>query len=157
MSGPANASLALAAIVGKTCWRKRAGEFGSLSLGFGAKLLEPTSLGPREYGEWEVGSYNAAWRVTANDDVLCGSEDASLNRDRANEVLASLELGSAISWEATANAIRLNFDMGRAVEFLRVNSSQEEWFHVFAPGDAYFELSGAGIWAVGPSGVPWAR
>ena len=145
---------AVSAIIGKRCWRKAAGESRSLSLGLGGVAVSVAVPNPREYGEWEIGTYNAAWRVTLNGDVLCGSKDAGADRDRANKLLA-IDLGSVLGWDATVSSVRFRFTAGYEVEFLRVNSDQDEWFHLFGPGDMYVELSGCGNWVVGISNSPW--
>jgi hypothetical protein len=152
---PSLARRTLSGLVGQSCWRHEVGEYRSLSLGFGLPIQRRTTFGTRTYGEWEAGTYEAAWRVIAVDKVICGSADAARGRDGANALLAGIDLGRLTSYRLGASEVLLRFDSGRAVEFLRVGSGEDEWFHVFCPNGLVVVVSGSGKWAVGPSDRPW--
>jgi hypothetical protein len=124
----------------------------SLSLGFGEKVPGKS----RVYGEWEIGTYGCAWRVTKNGTVLCGSQDPANNFQDLNAALNRIELGRFVFLrQLTDLDIRVQFDNDLAVDVLATISDGDECFHIFCPEDIYVRFSVSGGWKIGKSNQPW--
>lgn len=144
-------------LFGKPVCRQRVGDGRSLSIGFGDKVFHSN---PKKsdifYGEWEVGTYSAAWRIVSAGRVIIGSQDVFDSVDDFDRALQTVRLShfEAIV-QSTSMDIRLDLGLGLSVEFLCVSSSDDEMFHMFAPGNQYVEyVCGLG-WKVGASNAPW--
>jgi len=148
---------AISPLIGKSCCRQKVGEMRSLSMGFGAKVPHGTSnLSSDFYGEWEIGTYTAAWRVVNGGSILCGSDDSGATDEELDMRLNKIGFGNLTAINIIMPFdIRVMFDSGIYVEFLVCTAENDEIFHVFGPQDLYIEWSVQNGWKIGKSNTPW--
>lgn len=139
-------------LLGSTCCRQRVGRSRSLSLGFGKKTPHGNSrLVDDYYGEWEIGTFSAAWRVISNGTILCGSQDVVDSLSELDERIEKIQFGQIRSISlASQFDVRVTFDE-MYIEFLATASEQDEIFHIFCPQNLCVEYSIAGGWSAGKS------
>lgn len=145
---------AILGLIDKACCRQRLGRIRSLSLGFGDKISHGQSrLIDNFYGEWEIGTYSAAWRVIKNGNVLCGSQDIVDSLEELEERFRKIKLGriKGISLISKFD-IRIDFDDESHIDFLGTFGEDNEMFHIFCPSGLYVEYSILGGWKVGNAG-----
>jgi hypothetical protein len=144
---------AIADLIGKTCCRQRVGRMRSLSIGFGDKIPHGKSrLADDFYGEWEIGTYSAAWRVVHKETILCGSQDIVDSLSELDERLSKIVFGRIKEISSISKFdIRVYFDGETCLDFLGAASEEDELFHIFCPGNLYVEYSISGGWKIGKS------
>ncbi len=65
-------------IIGEKCCRKYIGEWNSLRLGFGEKIVHSNErLCTAFYGEWEIGTYFANWEITQHGQLILNKKSNS--------------------------------------------------------------------------------
>lgn len=140
-------------LIGQTCCRKRVGRMRSLSLGFGKEIPQSNPrLIDAFYGEWEIGTYTATWRIVHDGAILCGSQDVVENLAELDQRLSQIEIGRIKMIETTSKFdVCVNFEGGLSIDFLGATSENDEIFHVFCPSNTYLEYSIAGGWKKGVS------
>lgn len=142
-------------LLGKLCCRQRLGRGRSLSIGFGGKVHhDRKNLVDDYYGEWEVGTYNAAWRVVDGDVILCGSQEVVDTLSELEERFRCIKLGriDSISMNSKFD-IWIVFEDGKRVEILGLASDDDEIFHIFSPNGLYVTYSILDGWKVAPVAV----
>lgn len=152
---------AVEGLFGLPCCRRRVGPTRrAVSLGFGAEQFHgnPT-LVDSYYGEWEVGTYYAGWRIVQRGRVLCGSDDVVDSTDELNERLAALKIGRPIGIEMLSEFdVRLQLEDELQVDFLgTLGEDDEHVVHIFGPQDLYLEYVVASGWEIGSSAEPASR
>lgn len=140
----------LIGLTGKACCRQRVGRGRSLSLGFGEKIPHGrTRLVDGFYGEWEIGTYSAAWRIISDEKLLCGSQDVVDNLEELDKRLGEITIGRIESVCLVSKFdVRVNLDKGMHIDFLGAGSEGDEIFHIFLPDGqclAYSVQSGWGV------------
>jgi hypothetical protein len=148
---------AFAALIGERCCRQRVGRGRSLSLGFGSRVVHSRPKAEDSfYGEWELGTYSAAWRIVCDERVICGSSDLVDSADELDERLQAVKLGAivAIEWLSLFD-IRLRLDRGTFIDFIWASTEDDEMFHIFGPESLYVEYTCSDGWKVGKSNTPW--
>lgn len=142
---------------GLCCCRKRVGRRRSVSFGFGAEQFhgDPKLL-DAFYGEWEIGTYYAGWRVVQSGKILCGSEDVVDSVDKLNDRLGLVELGQPVGFQMISEFdVRLSLDGDTHVDFLGTFSEADEHVvHIFGPDDLYAEYVVETGWEIGTSAEP---
>ncbi|WP_156509242.1 hypothetical protein [Ralstonia mannitolilytica] len=143
-------------LLGKPCCRQRVGRMRSLSIGVGEKVPHGS---PRMvddfYGEWEIGTYSAAWRVVRDGRILCGSQDVIDSLAELDSKLNSVDFGLVTDVvQISKFDIRVCFAGATYVDFISAASGDDEIFHVFCPGNSCLEYSAAGGWRLGSSSRP---
>jgi hypothetical protein len=144
-------------LIGQPCCRRRVGRASkSLSLGFGRVIPHTNPKLPDAfYGEWEIGSYYAAWRIVREGRILCGSQDAVDSPDELQASLEKIQLGSFISVSESRDFdVRVNLDGAVCVDFLGTISDDDETFHIFGPSALFIGFSPLTRWRVGNSDRP---
>ena len=140
------------ALFGQPCCRKSAGSpRRGVSIGFGAQRFHGNpALVDSFYGEWEVGTYYAAWRVAAPGRILCGSDDVVDSTNELNERLSQIELGHPTGIEMLSEYdVRLALG-AHFLDFLGTHGEEDEHvLHIFGPDDLYIEYSVARGWEIG--------
>lgn len=134
---------AIDGLVGQECCRQRIGRGRSLAIGFGNKVKHgKPRLVDDFYGEWEIGSYMAAWRIIQADELLCGSNDVVQSLDELDKRLSKIRLGKVaeIVWFSKFD-IRVQLEEQIRIEFLWVSSEDDEMFHIFCPNNLYVKYS----------------
>ena len=142
---------AIADLIGKDCCRQRVGRMRSLSLGFGKKIPHGKArLVDDFYGEWEIGTYLAAWRVVHDGRILCGSQDIVDSVPELDERLSKIKFGRIKTISVFSKFdIRINFDGEKYLDFLGSGSDDDELFHIFCPESMHIEYSISGGWKIG--------
>lgn len=136
-------------------WKPR-----SLWLGFGQKLFHQNAkLIDPYYGEWEIGTYYCAWRVTKGGQILCGSTDAVDSIEELDFAIKKIAFGRILSLvQSSTFDIRAEFDTGVAIDFLATISDEAECFGILhGPGNLAVEFTIAQGWASGPLDLPWQQ
>ena len=150
----AEVTLLLVKMVGQPCTRREVGQWKSLSLGFGEEAERTGIPRSRAYRAWEFGTYRGAWRIIQNGTVLCGSRDTE-DIQEMNQVLANISLGRFSSLRQLSELdLRVELDNGVVVDFLTVNSDDDESFHVSCPGSLWVNFSATAGWTISPSDKP---
>lgn len=151
-----NVQDALNGLFGKRCCRLRAGEHRSLSLGFGEKIPHSRKRSVDSFkGEWEVGTYTAAWRIIRDGEIISGSMTPAESNDDMERQVEGIHLGSVQSIEMLSRFdIRLVLDGGMSIDFIGVSSDDDEMFHVFGPNHLLVKYYCAGKWSIGQSNIP---
>ena len=149
--------LAVQPLLGKATCRQRVGQGRTLSLGFGEKIFHGNpKLADPFYGEWEIGTYNAAWRFIRAGKIVIGSQDVFDSVADFNMALQKLPMGSVAKIDQLTNTeLRLSLSDGASVEFICASSDKDEMFHIFAPEKQCIEYRCVGGWKIGPSNAPW--
>ncbi len=144
---------AIAGLIGKACCRQRVGRMQSVSLGFGEKIPHGKSrLVDDFYGEWEIGTYSAAWRIVQEGTILCGSRDVVDSLGELDERLRKIKIGRIQTINPLSKLdIRVCFDDAMHIDFLGTASEPDELLHIFCPGNLYIEYSILSGWKVGDS------
>lgn len=142
-------------LIGKQCCRAAIGEFKSLSLGFGEKIYHRNpKLRDTYYGEWEIGTYQCAWRVMEKNKILLGKNDTQQENVLDNK-LKRIRFGRIASInQITDLDIRLSFDNEMIVDFFATISDDDEYFHIFCPDNMWIGLLPGGKWIIRKSDKP---
>jgi hypothetical protein len=127
-------------------------------VGFGEKVPHSKpKTADTFYGEWELGTYSAAWRVIREGRVVCGSLDVVDSIDELDERLQAIRLGAVIAVEEQSQfEIRVKLDDGVFIDFICASAEDDEMFHIFGPESLYVEYTCPGGWKVGKSNTPWS-
>jgi len=149
---------ALVGLFGLPCCRKRVGPTRrAISLGFGAERFhgDPT-LVDGYYGEWEIGTYYAGWRIGQRGRVLCGSDDVVDSADQLNERVTNIKFGRPVRIEMLSKFdVRLHCEDELHVDFLATNGDDDEHVvHIFGPDDQYLEYVVTSGWEIKLSSEP---
>ncbi len=153
-----NTRAAFDGILGKTCCRQRAGEYRSLSLGFGDKIphLKKKSVDSFN-GEWELGTYTSAWRIIRNEEILCGSMNPVDSNAELEQQVSAIQIGAVVSIEMLSKLdIRIILDDDMFIDFMCASSHDENMFHVFGPNHLFVSYRCISGWSIGKSNEPQA-
>ncbi len=87
-------------IIGQPCCRIQMHQDRSMSIGFGRKIPHHK---PRErdafFGEWEIGTFQSAWRIMEGKKILFGSQDLVLDEEGFSAAVESVKFGKIVSVE----------------------------------------------------------
>lgn len=146
-------------LFGNKCCRVRVGNFKSLSIGFGEKIYHnKPKLIDKFYREWEVGTYNCAWRIMKDDLILVGSTDVANTIEELDAKVNSIHFGYIVSIEQPLPVdVRIEISSRIYVDFLATTSRLDEYFHIFCPNNVYIDLSRNGKWTIDRSDTPFTR
>jgi hypothetical protein len=129
-------------LIGQSICRKQVGFRRSLSIGFGNKISHSNQKTRDDYyGEWEIGTYNCAWRIVKDKKVLCGSHDPADSIKEIDSSLQRIELGCILSLDRRGQAdFYFQLENNMAIEFFFATSEENEVMHVFCPSNRYLEF-----------------
>jgi len=148
----------ISAMFGQPCCRKRVGRHRSLSLGFGEKVFHTKPMKDPFYGEWEIGTYSAPWRVIQDNLLVCGSLEDVESIDELDAQIQIIEFGNISSVEMiSCFDLRVILENNTYVEFLQVATGEDELVHIFGPNSLYCEYAINAGWKIGRSDVPWTQ
>jgi len=139
--------------------RTDVGQRKSLHLGFGERVFDGDErLRTRFYGEWEIGTYDSAWRVVKGNSILLARGDLGNSNDLAVR-LSQISLGTISGLvQPSPLDLRLEFNTDVIVEiFASTSKRDEDFFHIFLPGKKYLGLSARGVWTLSDSDKPEAE
>ncbi len=144
---------------GKLCCRKQVGYRRSLSLGFGEKVPHQNPKArDRFYGEWEIGTYNSAWRIMQAGKILCASHDPVDAIENLDANLSNITFTRLVAvQQLTELDIRVVLDLELTIDFFAAISDNDEVFHVFCPLNQYVEFTAENGWITGVSNTPWNK
>lgn len=144
--------------IGKDCCTIRVGSSRSLALGFGERVYHSNSKLPYKfYGEWELRTYNAAWRVVAGDSsIICGSGDTVEQMGQLELRLGASGLGRWVDVQMTSKFdLLLQLSNSISVHFLGATADDDELFHIRCPDSLVAQYKVAQGWRIGRSDVAW--
>ena len=145
----------LVKIIGKECCFQEVGEYRSLSLGFGLRVETQGLRGKRLRNEWDIGTYNSAWRVVSHGEILCGSLNPIDTNSELDGQLQSIQLGAFVSLEIFSPFdIRLKTSNGVDVEFMCASSDDDEYFHIIGVDHSMLTCCSKTGWRLGNTLVP---
>lgn len=145
----------LVKIIDKECCFQEVGEYRSLSLGFGMRLETQGLRGKRVRSEWDIGTYNSAWRVVSHGEILCGSMTPVDTNAEHNDLLESIQFGAFVGLEILSPFdIRLKTSNGVDVEFMSASSHDDEDFHIIGVDHSVLTYHYKTGWQLGNSLVP---
>lgn len=127
-------------------------------MGFGARIFHGNpGVSTPFYGEWEVGTYYAGWRIVRDGRVLCGSDDVVDSIAEHSARVDEIGLGAVTSIQMlSAFDVRLNLENSCSLDFLGTHGEiDEEVVHIFGPDDLYLEFLPGEGWKIGPAGRDW--
>ncbi len=151
----AGVDIFLAKIIGKECCYQEVGEYRSLKLGFGMRIETQGLRGKRVRSEWNIGTYNSAWRVVSHGEILCGSMTPVDDNAEHNELLESIQFGAFVGLEMLSPFdIRLKTSNGVDVEFMSASSRDAEDFHIIGIDHSVLNYHYKTGWLLGNSLVP---
>jgi hypothetical protein len=136
------------------CCRLDIGSDKSLSVGLGKKCPRKSRLSNVEYyGEWEFGTYNAAWRIMQHGEIVTGS--CYLNNETLKTNLELLFNEKLIRIRPLSEFdIRLDFSNDFGIDFFNCSSTDDEFLHVLHIDGEFWELNNKGRWESGHSLLP---
>lgn len=139
-------------LIGKECTLQRIGTDRSLFIGFGS--ITTTTAKP--HAEFEIGTYDCAWRVFDGKRILCGRNDAVDDMDELNQRFSKLQLGKIVSIDRlTELDTRIEFSNGLSVDICCTISDDDQILHIFLPMKRVIRFSLCDGWRIGPSDSPW--
>ncbi len=146
-------------VIGKTCCRKQVGYRNSMNIGLGCKVFHQNpKLRDKFYGEWEIGTYNSAWRVVHAGKIICASHDPVTSVEELDATFNRVKLTSLLSIEQLTDFdVRLIFDHGLSIDFMTTISDEDEAFHIFCPKSKYVEFTVGHGWTAGESNTAWQQ
>ena len=142
-------------LIGLRCCRKQIGYRRSLSLGFGKKIPnnEPRTR-DGFYGEWEIMTYESAWRVIKDGEIICASHDvtSSLTPDHPpdlDKAFQKIPFGRFLSirqknkWD-----FEIRFDSGISIELFAAASHGDkgDFIVIFCPWEKCLSVDLQGKW-----------
>jgi hypothetical protein len=147
----------LVKLLGKPCSSKSVGEYRSLTLGFGEQIKKSsTRSGVSICSEWELGTYNSAWRIISNGRILCGNMTPVDTNQELDDELAKIALGKIVDIKMLSMFdVRLDLDNEISIDFLSVANYEGESFFVFGPSHLYIQYHYCDGWRIGKSNEPW--
>jgi hypothetical protein len=122
----------IADLKGKLCCCQRVGEHRSLRLGFGKKLNR-SRMAVRDpfFGEWQIGTYTAAWRIIHDDKILLGSMNPVNSCAELDEELAKIQFGPVLDIDASSRfCVRVSLEGGMFIDFMAASNDESEVFFV---------------------------
>lgn len=127
-------------------------------MGFGAKVNQEThGRGEPFYGEWELGTYAAAWRIIKDGHIICGSMDVVDTVAELDAKVQSIEFGAFSHIEQISDYdVRVKLDNGVFLDFICTTGEDDEMFHIFGPEHLYLEFRPDQGWIIGKSNAPWS-
>ena len=139
---------------GKSCCRQTVGHPRGLRLGFGEKIYHGNAkLNDSYYGEWEIGTYYASWRILRNNKILCASGDLVESLGELEAIVKKCDFGRIVSLNhMTDFDLRAEFDSGLSVDFLATISDDDECFTIiYEPGHMAVQFAVGTGWTLGLS------
>lgn len=136
-------------IIGQSCCRKYIGEWNSLSIGFGKRVISSGKVVPF-YGEYEIGTYFANWEITQYGKVLLNKTSGNTSIELQKQLdlidlccITKIELGHANT------CVNFIFTQDLRVCFYprdEIGMQDSIVVHAFLPNKKYAEFHPASGW-----------
>ena len=145
-------------LIGLRCCRKQIGYRRSLHLGFGKKIPNTGALAHkmRDWysGEWEILTYESAWRVIKDGKIICASHDISALPDPdhppdIDNAFRKIPFGRLISIQQKNKIdFKITFDSGISIELFAAASHGDEgdFIVIFCPWGKCLSVDLQGKW-----------
>jgi hypothetical protein len=120
---------------GRRCCCQRVGEHKSLWLGFGEKMNR-SKMRVRDpfFGEWQIGTYTAAWRIVRNDQILLGSRSPVDSSADLDAELQKIQFGPVELIEVTSRfCVRVHLEGCVYIDFIAVSNVDSDMFFILKP------------------------
>jgi hypothetical protein len=132
-------------------------------MGFGKRIQHNNPKArDRYYGEWEVGTYESAWRVIRSGKIICASHDASDSNTPENppdidRTFRRINFGRLLSIQKINKwDFELKFDFDLSINLFGASSDKDdEFFHIFFPENKCLVFESGEGWFYGDSDKPW--
>jgi hypothetical protein len=136
------------------CCRVDINGYRNLSIGLGKKIQNDCKNSRVEYyGEWEIGTYSAAWRIIKGGEFISGSKKLFDNADIETQSLIPLFDETLLSiTELNEYDIGLKFSGNLFVDFLNC-SNDDEFLHILNTDGNFWILYFSGQWICGKSPI----
>lgn len=141
----------LKSIVGMTITTRFIGKGNRFSIGFGIVSKKTTV----DHGEWEIGTYDCAWRVLKDGAIIVASDDAVESQQDLLDIFESCNIGEFVGLHhLTALDTRFTFSRG-CIDILCSISDDDQILHIFFPESVVAIFSISKGWVLGRSDKPW--
>lgn len=134
---------------GQPCWGAVINWDGTFRLCFGAEVTSKRGV---VHGEWEIGTYNSAWRLASNTKIIVGSQDCFESQAEIEATMRGIQLGCFRSMVQDSPLDHsIHFDSGIVMEVLGTTACDDEVLHVFMPNNRYMEFTIKHGWTAKPA------
>jgi len=143
-------SAVIADLKGKLCCCQRVGEHRSLRLGFGERVTR-SKMKVRDpfVGEWQIGTYAAAWRIVQNDRIILGSMNPADSCADLDADLEKIQFGPVLNIETSSRfCVRVSLEDGVFIDFMAASSEESEIFFILHPDGSDIEYRCATGWQI---------
>lgn len=120
---------------GRACCCQRVGEHRSLRLGFGNKVTR-SKMEVRDlfFGEWQLGTFTAAWRIVQKDRILLGSMNPVDSSADLDAELQKIQFGPVQHIETPSRfCVRVHLEGDIFIDFIAASNDECEIFFILKP------------------------
>lgn len=135
---------------GRRCCCQRVGEHRSLRLGFGDKVSR-SKMRVRDpfFGEWQLGTFTAAWRIVRNDQILLGSMNPVDSSADLDAELQKIQFGPVEHIEMLSRfCVRVHLEGDICIDFIAASNDDSEMFFILKPDTHDMEYRCTAGWSV---------
>ena len=104
------------------------------------------------YGQWEIGTYNASWRIIKDGKILIASESEKLMAGEKEIVLLPQFKLEEIN-EPTPFDLSFVFSSNLKIDFFNCYTEDDEFIHVIKNDKTWWEKKQNGLWSKGKDDV----
>jgi len=99
-----------------------------------------------------MGTYYNPWRIILDNKIICASNDTVDSIEELDAKLKKINLGCLQSFNQVSRYdMQAVFDSGVIVDFMSASSDDDEFFHIFCPGNVCLTYSLQSGWKASPS------
>lgn len=143
-------SAVIADLKGQLCCCQRVGEHRSLRLGFGERVTR-SKMKVRDpfFGEWQIGTYGAAWRIVQNDRIILGSMNPVDSCADLDTELEKIKFGSVLNIETPSRfCVRVSLEGAMFIDFMAASNEESEIFFLLNPDGSDIEYRCTTGWEI---------
>lgn len=104
------------------------------------------------YGQWEIGTYNASWRIIKDGKILIASESEKLIIEE-KEIVSLPQFKLKEIDEPTPFDLSFVFSKNLKIDFLNCYTEDDEFVHVIKIDKTWWEKKQNGLWLKGKDDV----
>ncbi|MCQ2579797.1 MAG: hypothetical protein MJ159_03775 [Treponemataceae bacterium] len=120
----------------------------SLFIGLGDKNIKKKKSCVSFYGTWEIGTYNASWRIIKDGKIFIASESENLAAE-AREIISLPPYKLIGIYEPSVFDLRFIFSDNLIIDFFNSYSEDDEFVHILKIDKTWWEKDNNGIWHKG--------